>query len=100
MTGDGLDVLMVSFVPRIAYRIRGIAIQTHLCHLWCLRPRIAGIKSRKAMPSRLLIVDDHEIVCMGVRTLFANNDSFMVCGEVQNGVAAIRVVPCPTGLSL
>jgi DNA-binding NarL/FixJ family response regulator len=44
------------------------------------------------MPSRLLIVDDHEVVRLGVRTLFANNDSFEVCGEAQNGADAIRLV--------
>jgi DNA-binding NarL/FixJ family response regulator len=45
------------------------------------------------MPSRLLIVDDHEIVRMGVRTLFAHNDLFEVCGEAQSGTEAIRLVP-------
>jgi DNA-binding NarL/FixJ family response regulator len=44
------------------------------------------------MPARLLIVDDHEVVRLGVRTLFANNDSFAVCGEAQNGMEAIRMV--------
>src|ERR1700686_725382 len=44
------------------------------------------------MPARLLIVDDHEIVRMGVRILFAKNDSFEVCGEAQNGMEAIRMV--------
>jgi DNA-binding NarL/FixJ family response regulator len=45
------------------------------------------------MPARLLIVDDHEVVRKGVRTLFAHNDSFEVCGEAQNGMEAIRMVP-------
>lgn len=45
------------------------------------------------MPSRLLIVDDHEIVRMGVRTLFAKNELFEVCGEAPNGPEAIRLVP-------
>ena len=44
------------------------------------------------MPSRLLIVDDHEVVRLGLRTLFANNDSYEVCGEAQNGMDAIRMV--------
>src|ERR1700682_1526829 len=44
------------------------------------------------MPARLLIVDDHEVVRLGVRTLFANNDSLAVCGEAQNGMDAIRMV--------
>jgi DNA-binding NarL/FixJ family response regulator len=44
------------------------------------------------MPARLLIVDDHEVVRLGVRTLFANNDSLAICGEAQNGMEAIRMV--------
>jgi DNA-binding NarL/FixJ family response regulator len=44
------------------------------------------------MPTRLLIVDDHEVVRLGVRTLFANNRSFEICGEAENGLDAIRMV--------
>jgi DNA-binding NarL/FixJ family response regulator len=44
------------------------------------------------MPARLLIVDDHEVVRLGVRMLFAKDDSFEVCGEAQNGVEAIHMV--------
>src|SRR6266581_2891105 len=44
------------------------------------------------MPARLLIVDDHEVVRLGVRMLFAKDDSFEVCAEAQNGVDAIRTV--------
>jgi DNA-binding NarL/FixJ family response regulator len=44
------------------------------------------------MPVRLLIVDDHEVVRMGVRALFAIKDSIEVCGEAQNGMEAIRKV--------
>jgi DNA-binding NarL/FixJ family response regulator len=44
------------------------------------------------MSARLLIVDDHEVVRLGVRTLFANNGSFEVCGEAENGLDAIRMV--------
>jgi DNA-binding NarL/FixJ family response regulator len=44
------------------------------------------------MPARILLVDDHEIVRKGVRTLFANNDSCEVCGEAQNGMDAVRMV--------
>ena len=45
------------------------------------------------MPARVLIVDDHAVVRKGVRMLFANNDSIEVCGEAQNGMEAIRMVP-------
>jgi DNA-binding NarL/FixJ family response regulator len=44
------------------------------------------------MPTRLLIVDDHEVVRLGLRTLFARDDSFEVCGEAKNGMEAIRMV--------
>jgi DNA-binding NarL/FixJ family response regulator len=46
----------------------------------------------RTMPARILIVDDHESVRRGVRTLFANDDSFEVCGEAQNGLEAVRMV--------
>ncbi len=54
-------------------------------------------KSPKTMPAHLLIVDDHEAVRASVRMLFANNDSIEVCGEAQNGMEAIRMIPelCP-----
>ena len=45
------------------------------------------------MAARLLIVDDHEVVRTSVRMLFANVESFEVCGEAQNGMEAIRMVP-------
>jgi DNA-binding NarL/FixJ family response regulator len=44
------------------------------------------------MPARILLVDDHESVRQGVRTLFARNDSLVVCGEARNGTDAIRMV--------
>jgi DNA-binding NarL/FixJ family response regulator len=44
------------------------------------------------MPARILLVDDHESVRQGVRTLFARNDSLTVCGEARNGTDAIRMV--------
>ena len=45
------------------------------------------------MPAHLLIVDDHEAIRTSVRMLFSNSDSFEVCGEAQNGLEAIRMVP-------
>jgi DNA-binding NarL/FixJ family response regulator len=45
------------------------------------------------MPAHLLIVDDHEAIRASVRMLFSNTDSFEVCGEAQNGMEAIRMVP-------
>jgi DNA-binding NarL/FixJ family response regulator len=44
------------------------------------------------MAARLLVVDDHEIVRIGVRMLFTKNDSFEVCGEARDAVEAIRMV--------
>jgi DNA-binding NarL/FixJ family response regulator len=45
------------------------------------------------MRARVLIVDDHEIVRLGVRTLFASNDLFEICGEAENGAEAISMIP-------
>ncbi len=37
-------------------------------------------------------MDDHEIVRMGVRILFAGNDQWEICGEAQDGVEALQMV--------
>jgi DNA-binding NarL/FixJ family response regulator len=42
------------------------------------------------MPARLLIVDDHEVVRMGVRTLLAGNPQWEVCGEAADGRQALE----------
>jgi two-component system invasion response regulator UvrY len=42
------------------------------------------------MTSRVLIVDDHEVVRMGVRTLLAGNPKWAVCGEAADGEHAIQ----------
>ena len=43
-------------------------------------------------PARVLIVDDHPIVWMGLQFLLANRPALAVCGEVENGKEAIRKV--------
>lgn len=42
------------------------------------------------MTSRVLIVDDHEIVRIGVRRLLAGNPKWMVCGEAADGEQALQ----------
>lgn len=49
----------------------------------------AGAGGRK---SRVLIVDDHEIVCMGLRTLIDREKDLDVCGDAQSIAGAIRQV--------
>jgi DNA-binding NarL/FixJ family response regulator len=44
------------------------------------------------MASRILLVDDHEIVRMGVRILLAGNPEWEVCGEAADGRQALREV--------
>ncbi len=41
---------------------------------------------------RLLVVDDHEIVRMGVRILFSDANLWEICGEATNGAEAIEMV--------
>lgn len=48
--------------------------------------------SEIAIPARLLIVDDHEIVRMGVRILLADTAQWDICGEARNGAEAIEKV--------
>jgi DNA-binding NarL/FixJ family response regulator len=42
------------------------------------------------MTSRVLIVDDHEVVRTGVRILLAANPQWEVCGEAADGEHALR----------
>jgi len=41
---------------------------------------------------RLLVVDDHDVVRAGVRTLLARHAGFEICGEASNGLDAIQKV--------
>jgi DNA-binding NarL/FixJ family response regulator len=42
------------------------------------------------MPARILIVDDHEVVRQGVRTILNSRPQWEVCGEAVNGRDAIE----------
>jgi DNA-binding NarL/FixJ family response regulator len=44
------------------------------------------------MTRRVLIVDDHETVRIGVRILLAGNPNWEVCGEAADGKQALREV--------
>lgn len=44
------------------------------------------------IPIRLLVVDDHEMVRMGVRILLADRNRWEICGEAQNGAEAVEKV--------
>jgi two-component system response regulator DevR len=43
-------------------------------------------------PIRLLLVDDHEVVRVGLRTLLHNNQGIIVVGEAVSKAAAVRAV--------
>jgi two-component system response regulator NreC len=44
------------------------------------------------MPTRILIVDDHEVVRMGIRMLFPASGPLQVCGEAGDGPNALQKV--------
>ena len=45
------------------------------------------------MPARILIVDDHEIVLEGIRTLVGRSRrEWEICGEARNGKEAVETV--------
>jgi DNA-binding NarL/FixJ family response regulator len=44
------------------------------------------------MGTRILIVDDHEVVRMGIRLLFPANGPLQVCGEAEDGSDALQKV--------
>jgi len=41
------------------------------------------------MAVRILIVDDHDIVRQGVRTILRSREDWEICGEAENGVEAL-----------
>ena len=51
-----------------------------------------GYSRRRAIPVRLLIVDDHEIVRLGVRILLSDSSQWDICGEARNGAEAVERV--------
>ena len=46
---------------------------------------------RPAAPARILIVDDHPIVRLGVRQMIAAESSFVICGEADSAAAALEI---------
>ncbi|MEO5863838.1 MAG: response regulator transcription factor, partial [Nitrospiraceae bacterium] len=50
------------------------------------------MSSARVAPIRLLLVDDHEVVRVGLRTLLHNNQGITVVGEAGSKGAAVRAV--------
>ena len=50
------------------------------------------MSTAKAKPIRLLLVDDHEVVRVGLRTVLHNNQGIIVVGEAGTKSAAVRAV--------
>ena len=46
---------------------------------------------RSTRPLRVLIVDDHEVVRLGLKALLADYPEFEVVGEAENGYQAVRL---------
>jgi DNA-binding NarL/FixJ family response regulator len=44
------------------------------------------------MPVRILIVDDHDIVRQGVRTILRSRVDWEICGEAENGIEALTKI--------
>ena len=43
------------------------------------------------MPARILVVDDHEVVRQGIRTILSARPEWEICGEAVNGQEAIKL---------
>jgi len=43
------------------------------------------------MPVRILVVDDHEVVRQGIRTILLSRPDWEICGEAVNGQEAIKL---------
>ena len=50
------------------------------------------MSTARIRPIRLLLVDDHEVVRVGLRTVLHNNHSITVVGEAGSKAAAVRAV--------
>src|SRR5262249_173938 len=46
----------------------------------------------KNSPTRVMIVDDHELVRDGLRMLIDRQNDFQVCGEAPDEIAAMRLI--------
>ena len=44
------------------------------------------------MKTRILLVDDHELIRRGIRSILANEPEFEVCAEAANGRQAVQMV--------
>ena len=44
----------------------------------------------KSKPIRLLLVDDHQVALVGLRTVLHNNQGITVVGEAGSKAAAVR----------
>jgi DNA-binding NarL/FixJ family response regulator len=64
--------------------------------LWGARKDVVTIQvqdgTRKEMPVRILIADDHEIFRRGLRSLLESHDEWEVCGEATDGQDAVERV--------
>lgn len=45
------------------------------------------------MPVRILVVDDHEVLRMGIRMVCAAHPDWQICDEASDGEEAIRKIP-------
>lgn len=64
------------------------AIQHSFCH------HISFVISKRTpmKPIRILVVDDHEVMRMGVRMLCTSHPDWQICDEASNGEEAIRKI--------
>jgi DNA-binding NarL/FixJ family response regulator len=60
--------------------------------VWLLAHRLKEEKRTAMAKTRIMIVDDHEVVRMGMRMLFETEDDFVVVGEAGNGSEALAKV--------
>ncbi len=42
------------------------------------------------MPTHILIVDDHEVVRRGLRSLLSSRPEWQICGEAADGIEAVE----------
>jgi len=67
------------------------AICSKMGHLDVLMRRKRGRKGMYSMGTRILVVDDHDVVRAGVKSILATRADWEVCGEATNGKMAVEM---------
>jgi DNA-binding NarL/FixJ family response regulator len=82
----------VSVCSEQTFRIPAFSGSSTLNLVWTLETGFCLYRVRCAVPIKILIADDHEIVRRGVRHILKSRPDWEVCAEAANGLDAVAAV--------